>query len=109
MAVKDSGRLEFCPELFPEYMITGHEKLRGARCETPAEHERIFEFIRLAPAIFPGFYHYDLAGNVLPKLAMLQEFGFYGRERSEISETDSCGAHSPKVRMAQPIQLDTRA
>ncbi len=51
----------------------------------------------------------DLAGNVIPKLAMLQEFGFHGRERGEISETDSWGAHSPKVRMAQPMELDTRA
>ena len=29
------------------------------------------------PDIFPGFFHIDLAGNVLPKLKMLQEFGFH--------------------------------
>ena len=29
--------------------------------------------------IFPGLFHIDLKGNVLPKLKMLQEFGFYRR------------------------------
>jgi hypothetical protein len=95
-------RLEFCPELFPEYMITGHEVLRGARCQAPPEHLRIFDFIRENPGIFPGFFHYDLAGNVLPKLRVLQEFGFYGQDRAEVSDTDSCGAHSPKIKMARP-------
>ena len=113
--VKDSGKLEFCPQLFPEYMITGHEVLRGARCETPSEHARIFDFIKSNPAIFPGFFHYDLAGNVLPKLAVLQEFGFYGGERKagDVADTDSCGAHSPKIKMArpdvEPAELATRA
>ncbi len=107
--VKDSGKLEFCPELFPEYMITGHEVLRGARCQTPPEHARIFDFIKANPGIFSGFFHYDLENNVLPKLAVLQEFGFYGPDRDEVSETDSCGAHSPKIQMARPTELATRA
>jgi radical SAM superfamily enzyme YgiQ (UPF0313 family) len=107
--IEDPERLEFCPELFPEYMITGHEVLRGARCKTPEEHQRIFDFIRSAPEIFPGFFHYDLTNNVLPKLAMLQEFGFYRRDQKDVSEIDSCGAHSPEVRMAQPTELVTQA
>jgi radical SAM superfamily enzyme YgiQ (UPF0313 family) len=107
--IADSGKLEFCPELFPEYMITGHEVLRGARCQTPEEHQRIFDFIKANQRIFPGFFHYDLKANVLPKLAVLQEFGFYGSDRDEVSDTDSCGAHSPKVRMAQATELATRA
>lgn len=107
--VKDSGRLEFCPELLPEYMITGHEVLHGAHCAAPPEHAHIFEFIRAHPDLFPGFFHYDLKGNVLPKLTVLQEFGFYGSDRAEVADTDSCGAHSPKVRMAQPGELATRA
>ncbi|HBL15214.1 MAG: hypothetical protein A2X36_07095 [Elusimicrobia bacterium GWA2_69_24] len=106
--LEDKGTLEFCPELFPEYMITGHEALRGARCGLPPEHARIFEFIRANPDMFPGFFHHDLAGNVLPKLAVLQEFGFYGPDRSQVQDTDSCGAHSPKVRMARPAELATR-
>lgn len=110
---KDSARLEFCPELFPEYMLTGHELLRGAKCDLPREHERIFEFVRKNPDLFPGFFHCDLSGNILPKLRILQEFGFYGPDRAEVSDTDSCGAHSPKVRMARPevssfIELATR-
>ena len=100
--VKDSGKLDFCPQLFPEYMLTGHEILLGARCDTPPEHARIFDFIRSNPDIFPGFFHYDLEHNVLPKLAVLQEFGFYGPDRPEATDTDSCGAHSPKIKMARP-------
>jgi len=107
----DPARLDFCPELFPEYMITGHEVLHGARSSTPPEHARIFDFIRANPDIFPGFFHHDLTGNVLPKLAVLQEFGFYGPDRNDVTDTDSCGAHSPKVKMArpQPADLATRA
>jgi len=100
--LQDSAQLEFCPELFPEYMLTGHERLRGARCDYPAEHARIFEFVRRNPDIFPGFFHYNLEGNILPKLRVLQEFGFYGPDRAEVADTDSCGAHSPRVKMARP-------
>ncbi|MEI6210551.1 MAG: radical SAM protein [bacterium] len=96
--------LEFCPQLFPEYMLTGHESLHGARCDLPQEHARIFDFIRANPDIFPGFYHYDLQQNVLPKLQVLQEFGFYGPDRVNL-ETDSYGAHAPKIPMARPGQL----
>jgi hypothetical protein len=99
--LKDKARLEFCPELFPEYMLTGHELLHGARCDRLPEHDRIFEFVRGNPHLFPGFFHYDLEGNVLTKLRVLQEFGFYGPDRVGVSDTDSCGAHSPKVRMVQ--------
>jgi radical SAM superfamily enzyme YgiQ (UPF0313 family) len=98
----DPGKLEFCTGLFPEYMLTGHERLQGARCDWPAEHARIFEFVRHNPDIFPGFFHYDLNGNILPKLRVLQEFGFYGPDRAEVADTDSCGAHSPRVKMARP-------
>ena len=112
--LQSSARLEFCPELFPEYMLTGHELLRGARCDLPREHSRIFEFVRGNPDIFPGFFHFDLENNVLPKLRVMQEFGFYGPDRAEATETDSCGAHSPKVKMARPdvaapVELATRA
>lgn len=95
--VCNNGGLEFCPYLFPEYMITGHEVLKGARCEIPAAHRPIFDFVRQQPRIFPGFFHYHLEDNVLPKLAVLQEFGFYGPDREAVSDTDSCGAHSPRL------------
>jgi hypothetical protein len=100
--LRGTAPLEFCPQLFPEYMLTGHERLHGARCDLPPEHARIFDFVRANPEIFPGFFHYDLEGNVLPKLKVLQEFGFYSPDRLEVAETDSCGAHSPKVKMARP-------
>ncbi len=40
-------------------------------------HHRIFDYVASNPDLFPGFFHYDLEGNVLPKLAVRQEFGFY--------------------------------
>lgn len=105
-----SDALEFCEWLFPEYMVTGHEVCNGMRVSISAEHKPIFEFVRAHPDLFPGFFHYDLAGNVLPKLAVLQEMGFYLKEKEslitrDVTETDSCGAHSPKTgkqRMARP-------
>ncbi|MBN2056359.1 radical SAM protein, partial [bacterium] len=76
----DTSRLEFCPELFPEYMITGHEVRRSARVEVAPAHRAYFEFVRTHPDIFPGFFHIDLEGNILPKLEALQTFGFYPPE-----------------------------
>ena len=94
-------------------MLTGHEILRGAWSELPAEHQRIFDFIRSNPDIFPGFFHYDLAGNVLPKLAVLQEFGFYGGKRAGVSG-ECGGADSTQIKMARParhspVELATRS
>jgi uncharacterized protein len=70
-------RLEFCPWLLPEFVLTGHEVLRGNNVEVPARHRRYFELITANPDIFPGFFHFDLEGNVLPKLELLRRFGFY--------------------------------
>ena len=36
-----------------------------------------FDLIKGNPDIFPGFFHIDLKKNVLPKLRLLQQFGFY--------------------------------
>jgi anaerobic magnesium-protoporphyrin IX monomethyl ester cyclase len=92
------GKLEFCPHLLPEFVLTGHEVVRGSDVELPAKHRRYFDLIAGNPDIFPGFYHYDLAGNVLPKLELLQKFGFYLRpEVAAEANGESCGAHSPRV------------
>ena len=48
------------------------------------------------PDIFPGFFQLDSQEKILPKLRMLQDFGFYAAEPEE-EGTDSCGAHSPRV------------
>ncbi len=96
---------EFCPELFPEYMITGHEISNHSRFMIAPEHQGIYDFIRLHPDIFPGFFHFDLKNNVMPKLAVLRKFGFYPEE-SAVEGTDSCGAHSPKT--AKGSDLATR-
>ncbi len=88
--------LDFCPQLFPEYMITGHETSTRSRVEIDARHRPIYDFIQAHPELFPGFYHMDLQGNVLPKLALMKKFGFYPEEMlGEMPE--SCGAHSPRT------------
>jgi radical SAM superfamily enzyme YgiQ (UPF0313 family) len=93
-----NGRLEFCPHLLPEFVLTGHEIVRGSNVELPERHRQYFDLITANPDIFPGFYHFDLATNVLPKLELLQRFGFYLRpELVAESNPDSCGAHSPRV------------
>ena len=81
--------LEFCPEILPEYMLTGHEICQSVCVQPAPGHQDIFDFIAAHPRIFPGFFHYDVAGNVRPKLAVLADFGFYAAE--------SCGAHSPRL------------
>ena len=72
-----AAELEFCPYLLPEFVFTGHEVCRGGRIELPQRYGEYFDLITKNPDIFPGFFHIDLAGNVLPKLALLRQFGFY--------------------------------
>ena len=48
--------------------------------------------------MFPGFFHVDLAGNVLPKLELLTQLGFYTvPDRPAGTEAETCGAHSPRT------------
>jgi hypothetical protein len=91
--------------LLPEFVFTGHEVCRGGRIELPERYGEYFQMIRSHPDIFPGFYHIDLAGNVLPKLDLLRQFGFYP-EPEPSATAESCGAHSPRV---EPQELATRA
>jgi len=94
-----STELEFFPELFPEYMLTGHEVCDRGRVRIADEHAPIYDFIAKHPRIFPGFFHVDVEGNVLPKYRLLQKFGFYAtQDRHELlgAEVECCGAHSPE-------------
>lgn len=93
----DTKKLEFFAGLLPEYMLTGHEICDDGHLEVSPKHEFIFEFIRCHPDLFPGFFHIDLAGNVLPKFEYLRRHGFYASKTAEVSEKDSCGAHSPRL------------
>jgi anaerobic magnesium-protoporphyrin IX monomethyl ester cyclase len=93
-------RLEFCPSLLPEFVFTGHEVLRGGRVEIPDRHRPYFDLVMENPDIFPGFFLVDMEGNILPKLELLRQFGFYPLpEAPEVAEpsTESCGAHSPRI------------
>jgi hypothetical protein len=73
------------------------EICRSGRVELPERHRGYFDLIRRHPDIFSGFFHLDLQGNVLPKLPLLQQFGFDRRFDSEPADAESCGAHSPHV------------
>lgn len=101
-----SGSLEFCPYLFPEFVFTGHEVLNDGEIELPERYRDYFDLITANPDIFPGFFHIDLAGNVLPKLAMLRQFGFYPDPHASPAKGESCGAHSPRT---SAPELATRA
>ena len=107
--VQDGGAaLEFCPYLLPEFVFTGHEVCRGGEIEIPERHRAYFDLIMRNPDIFPGFFHIDLKNNVLPKLELLRQFGFYPKPQGKTDEAskESCGAHSPRI---EPQELATRA
>jgi anaerobic magnesium-protoporphyrin IX monomethyl ester cyclase len=90
-------KFEFCPDLLPEYMLTGHEICHPSRIEIDTAHRHIFDLVVAHPQIFPGFYHYDVEGNVQPKLEVLRDHGFYPSARGGQQEASgSCGAHSPR-------------
>lgn len=94
------SRLEFCEELLPEYMITGHEVCKVGKVSLDGAHSHIFDLVREHRDLFPGFYLMDVEENIRPKLQILQEHGFYTRETRELAdltELDSCGAHSPRM------------
>ncbi len=90
-------QLEFCNELLPEYMITGHEVCEVGSISIDPVHARIFDFIKDQKDLFPGFFLLDVEENIRPKLRILQEHGFYSRSERQLTELDSCGAHSPRV------------
>ncbi|MGD0091201.1 MAG: radical SAM protein [Planctomycetota bacterium] len=102
------AKLEFCPYLLPEFVFTGHEVCRGGGIEIPERHRAYFDLILANPDIFPGFFHIDLQNNVLPKLELLREFGFYPKPQTAppADNKESCGAHSPRI---EPQELATRA
>lgn len=89
--------LEFCRYLLPEFVFTGHEVCHGGEVEIPQHHADYFQLIQGHPDIFPGFFHIDLEGNVLPKLQMLRQFGFYPEPKPTQTNPESCGAHSPRI------------
>jgi hypothetical protein len=105
--VASGATLEFCPYLLPEFVFTGHEVCQDGEVDLPERYRGYFELIKGHPDIFPGFFHVDLANNILPKLALLRQFGFYPSPKKLAEPTkESCGAHSPRV---APQELATRA
>jgi radical SAM superfamily enzyme YgiQ (UPF0313 family) len=100
----DKAKLEFCPYLLPEFVFTGHEVCQSGEVELPERYQPYFKLIMDNPDVFPGFFHIDLQGNILPKLALLRQFGFYPSPKVEPTK-ESCGAHSPRI---APQELATR-
>jgi radical SAM superfamily enzyme YgiQ (UPF0313 family) len=99
--------LDFSGELFPEYMITGHETSTMSKVSVQERHKPIYSFIQGHPDIFPGFFHMDLKHNILPKLAVLKKFGFYPEDLEE-TPVESCGAHSPRTTAAPGLATRTQ-
>lgn len=93
----DKGRLEFYPGLLPEYMLTGHEVCDDGHLSVSGRHAFIFDFIRQNPDLFPGFFLVDVRTNILPKFEILRQHGFYASRERQVTERDSCGAHSPRL------------
>ncbi len=91
------ARLEFCPWLMPEYMMAGVERRVSVRVSIDGRYAAFFDYIMANRDIFPGFFQLDLEENIVPKLALLEEFDFY---RKDVDE--SCGAHSPSQTAALP-------
>lgn len=100
----EKTKLEFSYEMVPEYMLTGHETCSGYGIQIDSEYRHIYEFIIENRDLFPGFFHYDIEGNIKPKLEVLAEFGFY-RSMTQYDTTESCGAHSPQLRSADRLSL----
>jgi len=94
---RDSGLLRFDPAMLPEYMVTGHEVCDDGHLQISDRHRDKFDFIAAHPDLFPGFLLADLEGNILPKFEVLKEHGFYPSRDREVSQADSCGAHSPRL------------
>jgi radical SAM superfamily enzyme YgiQ (UPF0313 family) len=95
----NKATLEFCPSLMPEFVLTGHEICRGIDVILPEKYEPYFKLIMENPDIFPGFFLFDVKNNIMPKLDILRQFGFYPsfKNEPETLETESCGAHSPRI------------
>ena len=68
----------------------GIEKRLSVRVSIDKKYSSFVHYIKSNKDLFPGFFHMNVESNILPKLAMLEEFDFY-KTQSE----DSCGAHSP--------------
>jgi len=94
---KDKTELEFCEDLFPEYMITGHEISNFINVSIADKYKHIFEFIKKYPGLFPGFFHIDLKSNVFPKLEVLRQYGFYPPDLKRDEDSECCAAHSPDI------------
>jgi len=99
------AKLEFCPYLLPEFVFTGHEVCQGGEVEMPERYQQYFKLIMSNPDIFPGFFHIDLEHNILPKLELLRQFGFYPTPEEAEPSAESCGAHSPRI---APQEIATR-
>ncbi len=91
----DKSQLEFSYETMPEYMVSGHERTEGCLFQMDERSRHIYDFIIANKDIFPGLFHYDVEGNIRPKLQALMNLGFDSKGEQD---TESCGAHSPNGR-----------
>ena len=102
--------LEFLSLSFPRVRVHRPRGMSWRPHRVARRYHEYFDLILDNPDVFPGFYHINLAGNVLPKLAMLRQFGFYPEPQPSAASAESCGAHSPNApREVLAQELATRA
>ena len=93
------SELEFCPSLLPEFVLTGHEICMGIDVALPERYSDYFKLVMDNADLFPGFFLIDVKNNIMPKLELLRKFGFYAplKDLQKKSDSESCGAHSPRL------------
>ncbi len=87
LAGKYGGRLQFRPELTPEYVVTGHETSSMGETSISGSQRPLFDFVAAHPDLFPGFLQWEPETNVWPKLQILRKLGFYSPGTGQCSVT----------------------
>jgi hypothetical protein len=75
------GQLQFCPDLTPEYVVTGHEMSATEGISISEKQQPLVDFVAAHGDLFPGFLQWEPETNVRPKLQVLRDLGFYADAR----------------------------
>jgi radical SAM superfamily enzyme YgiQ (UPF0313 family) len=98
LAGRYDGRLRFCPDLTPEYVVTGHETSSAGGIAISEEQQALFRVVSAHPDIFPGFLQWEPETNVRPKLQILRDLGFYAGTRSTANVASPTAGNAPPRR-----------
>jgi radical SAM superfamily enzyme YgiQ (UPF0313 family) len=67
------GRLDFNTDIMSNFNCSGAEDIQQKRTRPLRRAQYLFQFIQQHPDIFPGFYLYDLKGNIGPKSRIIRK------------------------------------